>query len=186
MNQPVFLVKVEGESISCLGSQLLDILATIMPYVEKLPWYAADVEVNGSRPFNVGMQGFTSHKVGDVNDVVDLCKKVDQFKSGVFYQIAGGNKPAKEELSTEDEEFRIIPNAVLEIRAFDTTYFEVYTSNELVVNALRSRYTRFAVQSEQNATIVHLLIPPSVMCETESGIMRLGKASLLSLSDDKK
>lgn len=130
MNKPEFLVMIRGERVSCLGEQLLLILKILDPYSKNLIWYAADVEINEEKPFRLNLHEFQPKRIGSIKDLENLSKNVDQFLSGVFFGLPNDlGKIWNREFSTEDEPFRDMFEATVEIRAFDTSFFEVF-SNE--------------------------------------------------------
>ena len=149
MNKPKFLVRIKGKEFSCLGSQLGKILEIINEENENYIWYGADVEINGRRPFKLGLEGWTPKKIGNIKDLVKLCKAVDQFLSGLFFALPlDQGKTWVREFSTEDEAFRDMEEAIFEIRAFDTTYFEVY-SNILGLMKKLSQYFSVAIEEAE-------------------------------------
>jgi len=141
MNTPNFLVRIKGKKISCLGSQFLEILETINIKKELFVWYGSDVEVNGDHPFKFGLQGSIPKKVGTTENMITLAENTDQFLSGVFFALPmDQEKILDREFFTEDDPFRDIGDAVLEIRAFDTSYFEVYSNDFEIIKKLANHF----------------------------------------------
>ncbi len=131
MNKPQYLTRISLDPVCCLGEQLLQIITVVKPFVESCIWYGVDVELNGYGAFRWGLQGRIPKRIGDINRVIDIANNSDQFLCGVFFAVPYDlGEVWNREFSTEDEPFRDMEEAILEIRAFDTTYFEVY-SNQL-------------------------------------------------------
>ncbi len=176
----MFLIRIEGETISCLGIQFLDILKTLSDQLKDLYWYGADVEINGAIPFKLKLHGYAAKKIGTLNDLIELCCHIDQFNSGVFF-AANDDMPqfCEIEISTEDEEFRAINGSILEIRAFDTSYFEIYTEDINIVNALKNRYqTKFNVSKDTDVNRVYLQMPIKLIKDLKKHHpLRCGKAT---------
>ncbi|MBD3920222.1 hypothetical protein H8B09_15760 [Paenibacillus sp. PR3] len=126
----------ESQQFSCLGEQLEDILSVINEDSKPLLWYGLDVDyyeiTNGI--FNTPISRFIHTK-----DLIIATRNVEQFLSGVF--IASENDITKWDLQnlpkTEEDEGFQIDEAEIEIRAFDTTYYEVYLKNSIVAEKLK-------------------------------------------------
>jgi hypothetical protein len=130
MTKPTYLVKIAGKDVDCLGEQLVAILETIQPYLNGVIWYASDVLATTKPPFILDYKKFTPKRVGATTDMITVSHQVDQFLSGVFFALPNDEgDQLNEEYGTEDEEFRDMRDAVLEIRAFDTSYFEIYAND---------------------------------------------------------
>lgn len=118
---------IDGESVSCTGKQLRELLVQVEPWVRSCEWYILDVMANNSIDLLTydtrGQQTLSGEALRDV------CARVDQFLSGIFLAVPSGLSQPKLQLDvvTEDEPSSDIGDALLEIRAFDTSYFEIYT-----------------------------------------------------------
>lgn len=143
MNKPQFSVDIRGqEKFYCLGFQLLKILNVIGPFCKTFFWYGVDVEVNGEFPFKNNLQGWIPKKIGYIEDLELLAKNTDQFLSGVFFALPVDVGPIWErEFSTEDLPFRDMEEAVLEIRAFDTSYYEIYSNDIKIMKVLSENFS---------------------------------------------
>lgn len=114
--------------VCCLGVQLVGLLNALRAFRPDLTWYVADAQVNGPSPFP--RREPTPTLIGDTDALIKAALSVDQFESGVFAGVpspidrpvfrAGG-------LWTEDDEDDDLGDAVVELRAFDTTYWSVAT-----------------------------------------------------------
>ncbi len=140
MNKPRFLIRISSKETACTGAELLLILNIIHPFIESYVWYAADVEIIGEKPFKLGLEEKTPRRIGTINNLHKLAQKTDQFLSGVFFALQYDvGEIWNREFSTEDESFRDLEEANLEIRAFDTTYFEIYSNDSKIMSEL-SKY----------------------------------------------
>jgi hypothetical protein len=82
----------------------------------------------------LGIDSFELRKIGNIHSLINLCENINQFLSGVFIAVKEKNKNSKcsdLRVGTEDEQFRPLhlDGILIEIRAFDTSYFEVYSDN---------------------------------------------------------
>lgn len=150
MNKLKFLIRITDEKIPCSGKQLLLILKVIQGMYKNFVWYAADVEINGIRPFKLCLESNIPRRIGFTKDLIQITQNVDQFLSGVFFALSE-SETSKEilnyEFFTEDEPFRQSYEANLEIRAFDTSYFEIYTND---INIIGELSKNFVGQIENN------------------------------------
>jgi hypothetical protein len=118
----------------CLGSQLISIVNVIKNFLPRHIWYGADVDAVG--------KGATKHKVNNIQlnligtdlQFVEYCSEIKQFIWGVFLCIDSNFSSQNiqgVELETEDESFRSIncDGILIEIRAFDTSYFGIYSED---------------------------------------------------------
>ena len=142
MSKPDYVVRIKGKDVDCLGEQLVQILETIEALIPEIIWYGADVETNGDRPWGLGLNGPIPKKIGTTKDLIKMSKGVDQFQRGVFLAFSEDQgRQLSEELDTEDREFRNMGKAIIEIRAFDTSYFEIYAHDfELIHKIARGFY----------------------------------------------
>lgn len=148
MNKPKFLIRIKGKESACLSEQLLLILKIINNASKDYIWYACDVEISGEIPFKLGLEGWIPKRIGHTTDLVKIVQNVEQFLSGVFFALPlDFGEFWDHEFSTEDKPFRDMEEAFLEIRAFDTSYFEVYANDSMIIKEL-AKY--FSVEIENN------------------------------------
>ncbi len=186
-----YLVKIQGsKGVSCLGIQLLDILIVLSDYTKDLTWYAADVDAVGYLATRLNLQAPLPQLIGTLRRMMQLSLAVDQFYSGVFFATTLSCDVAPTtELYTEDEEFRKIANSILEIRAFDTSFFEIYTSDKNIVTALVKRYSEKDFDAIESFPI-KIQIPKTwkkdrAITERQYPI-RAGEAAKLTILEEKK
>lgn len=129
MNKFKYCLQIRGLSFSCLGSQVSTILS-LLPI--KGNWYLMDI-----RASNSGEEGFFL-EFENTESLTKYTSTVDQFLSGVFLLIEKKVKIEKDSAYTEDPPFHNDLKALLEIRAFDTSWLEVYTDDYNLAKKLYS------------------------------------------------
>lgn len=150
MFEPKYLICLESkvffsEEIVCLGSQLKSIVENIGELIENHVWFCADVDAFSPIPKNLGYDTFRIKKIGTSASLIKLCNNIHQFLSGVFIAVRKRNENlANRDLSidTEDEQFRPLEleGILIEIRAFDTSYFELYSEDLELMKELSKIY----------------------------------------------
>lgn len=131
---------IDGESVSCTGKQMRELLVRVEPWVRNCNWYMLDIKMNNSVDLPLGTaQGGQALSEEALRD---FCGLVDQFTSGIFLAVPRGiPQPALDlDAVTEDEPSSDIGDARLEIRAFDTSYFEIYTPVSELAERLHQLY----------------------------------------------
>lgn len=131
---------------SGLGTQLVQLLATIHPIRPDLSWYAADVRVIGHFP--VSRREALPNFVGNTVQLIGSAQRVEQFESAVFAGVpssihnptfrAGG-------LWTEADEAADLGDAMAELRAFDTSYWFVATVEAELSRAIVERFRHSSI-----------------------------------------
>jgi hypothetical protein len=102
-----------------------------------LEWWIADVFPNsgtgGSR---------TPERFGSTASLAAWSSGVRQFESGVFIAARPGATPAavRSTVSSEDDPWLDMAEALVEIRAFDTTYLDVVLADECVASAMHAKF----------------------------------------------
>ena len=144
MTKPNYLVDVLWEGgVNCRGEQLKEILELIELYPQlKMQFGMHQISIL-LQYLNVleNLEILFLKKVGNTRDLIAICQHVDQFLSGVFFAFTKDvGDQLNEEFETEDESFRDIGDAVLEIRAFDTTYFRIYTNDYDLVHKIAEKF----------------------------------------------
>src|ERR1700689_580017 len=130
LNKTVFF----PEQVVCLGSQLKSIIKNISELIEAHVWFCADIDAFSPIPKKLGIDLFRLKKIGNNSSMINLCENIDQFLSGVFIAIREENEKLQcpdLRVGTEDEQFRSLnlEGVIIEIRAFDTSYFELYSDD---------------------------------------------------------
>ena len=139
LNKEVF----PQDPVVCLGSQLKSIVEKLSELMESHVWLAADVDALSPMPEKLAIDSFQLRKIGDDQLLINLCENIDQFLSGVFIAVRLNNcKYSELPIGTEDEQFRSLSldGVLLEIRAFDTSCFEMYSDDLDLMNTLSKLY----------------------------------------------
>ncbi|NGX36928.1 MAG: hypothetical protein K1000chlam2_00074 [Chlamydiae bacterium] len=151
MFEPKYLIRLDKrafptEQVVCLGSQLISIIKNLSELIESHIWFCADIDAISPIPQKLGVDSFQLTKIGDDPSLVNLCENIDQFLSGVFIAIREKDQNLKYSdlcVGTEDDQFRSLDldGVLIEIRAFDTSYFEIYSENQELINKLAKIYS---------------------------------------------
>lgn len=133
-----------ADQFICLGSQLIFIVNLLKNILPAHVWYGADVDAVGEGAKELDINGFRLNLVGTDQELVQYCSKITQFIWGVFVCIDRNYSPLNFQdiqIETEDEPFRSISCAgiLIEIRTFDTSYFEVYSEDEKIIKYLSEK-----------------------------------------------
>ncbi len=157
MFQPKFKILLKKENfypaeVICLGSQLITIIQSLKQILPSHIWYAADVDAFNIIPNDLILNSFFPEEVGDDDFFIEICKKITQFLRGVFLAVDiqfSNQNISNNEVGTEDEQFRPIEldGILLEIRAFDTSFFELYSENEKLINQLAGVFSVDVINS---------------------------------------
>lgn len=141
MKQPLYRLQIHFEKVNCLGEQLAAVLEQIKLLSGRGVWYACDVDTTCD---NLKIQCFMNYfprRVGTIDDMIHLANSIDQFLSGVFLLLTSDfGKQLNSEYSTEDEQFRDVKDAILEIRAFDTTWLLLFSKNRNFIYEINKHF----------------------------------------------
>lgn len=129
----------------CLGRQVIEIIDFLEDFLPSLVWYGSDISITANTDTIFLDEKFTLYtptKIGNSYDLKKESSKVVQFLSGVF--IASEKNilwPKSLKIGTEDL-FRPIEmnGIILEIRAFDTSYFEIYSDDYELIKKIATHY----------------------------------------------
>lgn len=133
------------DSFVCLGSQLKSVIQKLSELIESHIWFCADVDALSPMPEKLGIDTFRLKKIGYSSSLINLCENINQFLSGVFIAVKEINQNLKCPdlcVGTEDERFRPLnlDGVLIEIRAFDTSYFELYSEDEVLMKKISKIY----------------------------------------------
>ena len=133
---------VDGDAISCAGSQLATVFKTIAQTDSPLDcvWHAADVDPSPGELARYG--GNAIHLIGGIDRVVDLIGNRPQVDFGVFLQMPAsiGSESPGEHVSAEGPSRKRSKDSRIEVVAFDATFIEVTTDIEDILENLRDRF----------------------------------------------
>lgn len=129
-----------------LGTQLISILDSVKNYFPPHIWYAADVEAVGKSVRKQNFSNVQINLVGSDLQFIQYCSGIEQFIWGVFLCVDkrfSSQNIVDVQLEAEDEPFRSINfNGILmEIRAFDTTYFGIYSEDFELISKISNIYS---------------------------------------------
>lgn len=132
---------IDGSKVCGLGSQLQLIVESIANRLGDVDWYAADIDVLNAK---VLQSSTATQRVGRTGALLELLQRGYQFLRGVFIAVDSQiQRPRLRQLvDTEDPSDTDLGNSLLEIRAFDSTYFEVVTRDFCVVTDLVEAFGR--------------------------------------------
>jgi hypothetical protein len=147
--RPAWLLRLRAEvfndTIICRGvqiSKLIDIIENIIP---ELIWYVADLQTVGYQ-FEQQIRAMPM-RVGFATRMSELALGVVQFRSGVFLGVSSEiASPAFREGGswTEDEEFADLGDSTVEIRAFDTSYIDIGSSDTSLLDTIEGAIVKGA------------------------------------------
>ena len=130
---------MDGQAISCLGSQLVELVELLNTREGGLTWGVFNLEpLSGAA--SVAPDG--DDRTWSSDDVVRLGRSKDQFLRGVFVAARlGVQTPSfRSDIDTEDPVDVDLRGAIAEIRAFDTSFFEVITESMPIAEYLARHY----------------------------------------------
>lgn len=135
-----------NSDIVCSGTQLVEIVEFLEFFLPSIVWYGSDVSIiSNTDNFFIDDRFFDliPTRIGSSSELKKQSSKVSQFLSGVF--IASKNEifwPENIQIGSENLTFRPleINDIILEIRAFDTTYFEVYSDDYELIKKIAAHY----------------------------------------------
>ena len=147
MTKTSYFLKVSGQELnasilSCTGEQLVLIVDCVRKYLSDYDWYSADVSTMSSNKEWEIYKSEVPKLIGGSTKLIKFAEVTDQFTSGVFlaankkYRFMGFSNTYE----TEDEQYIDIEFCELEIRAFDTSYFEIYSKERKFIDVLADRF----------------------------------------------
>jgi hypothetical protein len=134
------------DKVVCLGTQLISIVKSIKDFLPQNVWYGADIDAVGKGARKYNLNGIKLNVIGSDSEFIEYCSEIEQFMCGEFLCINGSSLSRNiqnVELETEDEPFRSIEcdGILIEIRAFDTTCFEIYSEDFDLINKISKTYS---------------------------------------------
>lgn len=133
------------DRVVCLGSQLKHIVENLSRLIDPHVWFCADIEAISSIPTELGLDSPRLRKIGNDISLTNLCANIDQFLAGVFIAVKEEDQNLESldvHAWTEDEQFRSLhlDGGIIEIRTFDTSYFELYSDDSGLMEKLSLIY----------------------------------------------
>ncbi len=129
----------------CLGRQLISLINLLGNFLPNHTWYGADVDAIGKGAMKHNLNNPQLSMIGTDSEFIKYCTNIQQFIWGVFVCIdshISTQKIQATKLETEEEPFRPIScdGVLIEIRAFDTTFFDIYSENLQFIQQLSNIY----------------------------------------------
>lgn len=133
---------IDGSSASCLGIHLKSILQILENQTHECVWFIADVDAHQVISDSLTGKLQEPQAFGDTRKLINLSENVDQFLSGVFLAVPVQQVPNHwaHSFSTERPPFDEMESAMFEIRAFDTTFMEVFAVEKELLLGLANKF----------------------------------------------
>jgi hypothetical protein len=133
------------DGIIGLGAQLISIFDSIKNYLSPHIWYASDIHAVGVNLEKRNFSNIQISLIGSDFQFIQYCSGIEQFTWGVFLCVDkrfSSQNVVGVQLETEDEPFRSInaSGVLMEIRAFDTTYFVIYSDDFGLISKISNIY----------------------------------------------
>ncbi len=129
-----YFLKIKPSQISSdlcgTKSQLTIIINLIHQYNSKVKWYLADIETIPEGWLNLSAN-HTPYYIGNSNELINKLDDKYQVIFAVFicFNEVYENKNWTRAYWSEDNDVPDLQGALLEIRPFDTSYYEIYSSD---------------------------------------------------------
>jgi hypothetical protein len=135
-------LQLTGEAFSCTGHQLALVVASLRSVASDCVWFVADLEAQGYSLPPAWINAHTPIMFGATDELAAFAEGVPQFLAGVFLAAPSARLPPVWSRSfwTDDEPFEELDGTILEIRAFDTSWIEVYADEEARLHGLAQRF----------------------------------------------
>jgi hypothetical protein len=136
--------EINDEIVCTTGYQLAMILESIKSQISSCIWYGADISVSNSSTSSLLTLNENPSVIGNTGELIKFSLQTDQFLSGVFLAVPENiDHPTwLRHPGTEDEPTKDLGDAILEIRAFDTSFFELYSSNSKIIESLTKYFKK--------------------------------------------
>lgn len=133
--------QLTGEHTVGSGHQLTMIIDALRQHTTDCVWFVADLDALYLLPEEL-VRVHEPVVVGTADDLVAFVEPVPQFLGGVFLAVPHERLPPVWSRSfwTDDQPFEDLDGARFEIRAYDTTYIEVYTDQEDLLRGLAEHF----------------------------------------------
>lgn len=133
--------QINGSMFSCEGSQIALIIEAFGEIVQQCSWFVSDIDdqIDGPRlfPENVKIPAL----IGGRDEIVRFLRRVSQFVWAVFLAVPVDSLPVQwGEIGAEDVLFRDIGGAIVEIRAFDSSFIQIYARDAAVLEPIIARF----------------------------------------------
>jgi hypothetical protein len=129
--------QIDRQEFSCTGSQLKMILIVVQELLTNHQWFLADLSTNdGYLPPEIDSP-IQPIRLDCIDKLIQYVSKVDQFLSGIFIAVPNSHEWIEmREIWDTEEILQDLGSASIEIHAFDTAYFEIYTNNSEILEKI--------------------------------------------------
>ncbi len=143
---------IDSDSTACTGNQLTMIISSLKNVLKDYLWYIADIEYNyyNINSFDDSKEKLPTPKIkplliGNSEKLIEYLKNVDQFMSGVFLAVNNIDTKIKwpqDIIFDTENPTPYLEQAEIDIRAIDTSFFEIFTSNEQIMDQLNKSFVK--------------------------------------------
>lgn len=133
------------DNVVCLGTQLILIISLVKDLLPQHMWYGADVDAVGRGIKKYNLKNIQPKLIGNDSQFIEYCSGIGQFIWGEFLCVDASllsETIQNIELETEDAPFRPLAcdGILIEIRTFDTSFFEMYSEDIELMKKLSQQY----------------------------------------------
>ena len=140
-----YFLKIKPNQISsdlCGTKEQLSILINLIgQYNSKVKWYLADIETIPDGWLNLPANHIPFY-IGNSNELINKLEDKYQFIFAIFicYSESSENKVWTRSYWSEDNEVPDLQGALLEIRPFDTSYYEIYGRDYQIIKFISDKF----------------------------------------------
>ncbi len=129
----------DANPLCCSGEQLSRLVCSLERELGPLNWFVSDVRPGSKFELR---EDRNPTKFGTTDSLAVAAENVLQFESGVFLAVPAtiACPRLRSEILTDDPTNVDLGDAVVEIRAFDSTFFEIITQKDAISTMLSSEY----------------------------------------------
>lgn len=144
--------QIDGDASNCTGEQIAVVMDAIGRTATACVWFGSDVESTSGQSFAIPIERNIPAFIGDTDSATTFVREVDQFIWAVFLFVPTTRLPSHwPEMRAEGvgaEWFRDIGDAVVEVRAFDSSALMIFAICEKYLIELRERFGGIVTVSE--------------------------------------
>ncbi|MBS0655382.1 MAG: hypothetical protein JSR46_06385 [Verrucomicrobia bacterium] len=130
-----YSLRFRNKDINSRYEQLVKILDWVWPFITAAVWYSCDLEEFKSRK-----QGFELKRIGSSCDFMDFSKNIDHCLPCMFFALPlDWDHQSNRKYVTYDELFRNVENSILQICAFNPSYFDIETSSYSIMEVISEK-----------------------------------------------
>ena len=133
-----------GARAACQGEQIAEVISLIAEVVPSLIWFAADTSTLGLQL--VPSRCPSPARLGTTLELIDRVRLVEQFEDGVLIGVPESvTDPRFRDggVWTDDKSVVDLCDSIVEIRTFDTTFIEILSSEQRILDKLTYRFAPF-------------------------------------------